>query len=258
VLIERIGFAPLKGAHHVEHATVDLTAAGPVGDRAFCLVDPERCRVLRTIEHPGLLQSVARWRPPTLSVDLLGVNLEGVPTQTGVRLEVDHWGRAASVEVVDGPWSAAFSAHLGRDVVLGRAIPGAVVYGAAVTLVTSSSARLLAEKLGTRVDSTRFRSTFVINTDELEPHVEDTWTGRPLNLGTAQVQIRGPLPRCAVIDLEPGTGRPDLKVLATLADYRRRDGEILYGVEAVVTRPATVQTGEPVNVGEGPATLRNG
>jgi uncharacterized protein len=193
VLIERIGFAPLKGAHHVEHATVDLTAAGPVGDRAFCLVDPERCRVLRTIEHPGLLQSVARWRPPTLSVDLLGVNLEGVPTQTGVRLEVDHWGRAASVEVVDGPWSAAFSAHLGRDVVLGRAIPGAVVYGAAVTLVTSSSARLLAEKLGTRVDSTRFRSTFVINTDELEPHVEDTWTGRPLNLGTAQVQIRGPL-----------------------------------------------------------------
>ena len=258
MLIERIGFAPLKGAHHIEHVAVELTAAGPVGDRAFCLVDPERRRVLRTIENRGLLQCVARWRPPTLSVDLLGVTLEGVPAPTGVRLEVDYWGRAASVEVVDGPWSATFSAHLGRDVVLAKAIPGAVVYGAAVTLVTSSSARLLAEKLGTRVDSTRFRSTFVINTDELEPHVEDTWTGRPLNLGTAQVQVRGPLPRCAVIDLEPGTGRPDLEVLATLADYRRLNGEIRYGVDAVVTRPATVQTGDQVSVGKRPATLRNG
>jgi uncharacterized protein len=250
VLVERIGFTPLKGAHHAAHATVDLTAAGPAGDRAFCLVDPERRRVLRTVENPGLLQSVARWRRGTLSVDLLGVTLEAVPAPTGVLLKVDYWGRAASVELIGGPWSAAFSAHLDREVVLAKAVPGAVVYGAAVTLVTSSSARLLAEKLGTRVvDSARFRSTFVIDTGELEPHVEDAWTGRLLNLGPAQVQVRGPVSRCAVIDLEPDTGRTDLKVLATLAGYRRRNGEIFYGVDAVVTRPATVQTGDAVSVG---------
>jgi uncharacterized protein YcbX len=249
VLIESIGFTPLKGAQHVEHPTAYLTATGPVGDRTFCLVDPHRGRVLRTVENPGLLQSVARWRPPTLSVDLLGATLEGVPALTGVVLEVDYWGRTASVELVSGPWSAAFSAHLGREVVLARAVPGAVVYGAAVTLVTSGSARLLAEKLGTRVDPARFRSTFVINTGELDPHVEDTWTGRLMNLGPAQVRVRGRVPRCAVVDLEPGTGGTDLKVLAALADYRRRNGEICYGVDAVVTRPATVQTGDPVSVG---------
>jgi len=249
VLIERIGFTPLKGAQHAEHATVDLTATGPVGDRAFCLVDPDSRRVLRTVENPGLLQSVARWRPPTLCVDLLGATLEGVPEPTGVLFEVDYWGRAASLELVNGPWSAAFSAHLGREVVLARAVPGAVVYGASVTLVTSSSARLIAEKLGTTVDSARFRSTFVINTGELEPHVEDGWTGRLLNLGPAQVKVRGQLPRCVVIDFQPDTGRSDLNVLATLADYRLRNGEILYGVDAVVTRPATVHTGDPVSVG---------
>jgi uncharacterized protein YcbX len=249
VLVERIGFTPLKGAQHVEHASVDLTSTGPVGDRLFCLVDPDRRRVLRTVENHRLLQSVARWRAPKLSVDLLGVRLEGAPEPTGVLLEVDYWGRTASLEVVGGPWSAAFSAHLGREVVLAKAVPGAVVYGAAVTLVTSSSARLLAQKLGTRlVDSARFRSTFVVDTRELEPHVEDGWTNQLLNLGPAQVRVRGPVPRCAVIDLEPGEGRTDLKVLATLADYRRRNGEIWYGVDAVVTRPATVRTGDPVTV----------
>ena len=88
----------------------------------------------------------------------------------------------------------------------------------------------------------------MIDTGELEPHVEDSWTDRVINLGPAQVRVRGPVPRCAVIDLEPGSGRTDRKVLATLADYRRRNAEIRYGVDAVVTRPGTVQTGDPVAV----------
>src|SRR5665811_1996815 len=96
--IERIGFTPLKGGHHVERSAVDLSAEGPVGDRAFCLVDRARGRVLRTVENPSLLQTTARWDSGVLSVDLPGGTVEGAPSPTGEFLKVDYWGRVAAVE----------------------------------------------------------------------------------------------------------------------------------------------------------------
>ncbi|MGH3333506.1 MAG: MOSC N-terminal beta barrel domain-containing protein, partial [Nocardioidaceae bacterium] len=68
--IERIGFTPLKGCRHAERGSVDLTPEGPAGDRVFCLVDPARGRVLRTVENPTLLQCAAGWRDGVLTVDL--------------------------------------------------------------------------------------------------------------------------------------------------------------------------------------------
>src|SRR5689334_3127296 len=61
VQVERIGFTPVKGGRHVAHESVSLDATGPVGDRAFCLVDPARARVLRTVENPSLVRTVAHW-----------------------------------------------------------------------------------------------------------------------------------------------------------------------------------------------------
>jgi len=35
VLIQRIGFTPLKGGRHMTHDLADLTPDGPAGDRVF-------------------------------------------------------------------------------------------------------------------------------------------------------------------------------------------------------------------------------
>lgn len=250
--IERIGFTPLKGGRHVAHSQVDLTHDGPVGDRVFCLVDVERGRVLRTVENPSLVATVARWQAGVLSVDLPGRTVEGMPTGTGEQLKVDYWGRLAALEVVGGPWAAAYSDHLGYDVVLARAVnAGEVVYGAAVSLVTTSSIRLLSEQLGQPVESERFRSTFLLDTADAEPHVEDTWVGQELRLGEARVLVRGVVPRCAVVDLDPKTGRRDEPVLRTLAGYRRGHGEIDFGVDAVVTATGRVRTGDRAELERG-------
>lgn len=252
--VTRIGFTPLKGTRHATHDTVELTLEGPVGDRVFCLVDPARERVLRTVENPTLVQATSHWADGVLAVRLggadLGVELVGRPAPTGRALEVDYWGRRAVVEVVDGPWAEAFSRHLGYDVVLARSSrPGEVVYGASVTLVTTGSLSRLGERVGHDVEDARFRATFLVDAEE--PHVEDSWIGRRLRVGDATLQVRATVPRCAVVDVGPATGLRDVPVLKSIAGYRRGEHEVHFGVDAEVVVPGTVRTGDSAELERG-------
>jgi len=240
VRIERIGFTPLKGGRHVAHESVALELGGPVGDRAFCLVDPARDRVLRTVENPSLVQHVVNWQDGVLSVDLPVGVLEAVPIGNGQVLEVDYWGRTARLEVVEGPWAAAYSRLLGFEVVLCRAGPGEVVYGAPVSLVTTEALRWLGEKVGRAIEPERFRATFLVDSGPDARRTEDDWVGRSLQVGEAALEVRGAIPRCAVIDLDPVTGERAGSLLKALAP------DLTFAVDAVVTRPGLVRVGDAV------------
>ena len=185
-----------------------LTSAGPRGDREFCLLDPASDRCLRTVENPSLVRANASRDGTVLSVELPSGTVVGEPVLTGELRTVDYWGRTTPVEVVAGPWAAAYSAHLGREVLLAASPPGAVVYGASVTLVTSASLARLADVVGADVDAARFRATFQLDGDDLGPFSEEGWLGRRVRIGTAEVQVRQVVPRCAVIDLDPALGHP--------------------------------------------------
>lgn len=43
------GFAVVKGTRHRSRPAAPLDAAGPVGDRRYCLVDPKTEKVLKTV-----------------------------------------------------------------------------------------------------------------------------------------------------------------------------------------------------------------
>ena len=251
--IARTGLSPVKGGRHTDRPSVQLALDGPVGDRVFCLVDRACGRVLRTVENPTLPQTAARWRDGVLSVTLPSIPggaVSGEPVPTGETVKVDYWGRVAALEVVEGPWAQAYSEHVGYDVVLARATrPGEVVYGASVTLVTSSSLDLLAERTGGPVDGARFRATLTVDTTGHPPHVEDDWVGRRLRLGDAEVEVRGGVPRCAVVDLDPVSGSRRSPVLRSLGRYRRHAGEVVFGVDAVVTSSGGVDVGAPCERG---------
>lgn len=248
--VTRIGFTPLKGARHVEHPSVDLSVDGPVGDRVLCLVDPARDRVLRTVENPTMVRVLATLTGDRLSVTLDDRTAAAVPRPTGDVRKVDYWGRVAEVELLDGPWARQLSAHVGYDVALARPVhAGEVVYGGSVSLVTSASLHRLSALAGRPVEGARFRPTFVVDVGGEPPLVEEHWVGREVTLGEAVVRVRGVVPRCAVVDLDPVSGAKDLPVLATLAGYRRGEGEVLFGVDADVVRPGRVELDDPVVLG---------
>jgi uncharacterized protein YcbX len=247
--VSRLGLTPLKGTRHRDLEHVDLTLDGPVGDRVFCLVDPTRGRVLRTVENPSLMRTEVGWQGGVQTAALPGATVEDVPIGTGEKIEVDYWGRSAALEVVAGPWAAAYSDFLGHDVVLARSTrPGEIVYGGSVSLVTSSSLDRVARDVGP-VDDAQFRATFTLDTAGEAAFVEDTWVGGTLHLGEATIEVRSVLPRCAVVDLDPVTGERAADVLKSLAGYRRDLGEIVFGVDAVVTRPGRVEVGATVERG---------
>jgi uncharacterized protein len=111
--------------------------------------------------------------------------------------------------------------------------------------VTTSSLARLAQDVGP-VDERQFRATMTIDTDGEQPFVEDRWHGRQLRLGDVEVQVRGAIPRCAVIGLDPVSGLKRSDVLRSLGGYRRVSGEVVFGVDAVVTRPGSVDVGAAV------------
>jgi len=240
-----VGFAPVKGTRHTSYDAVTLDGHGPVGDRAFCIVDVERRKVLRTIQNRSLLAITARWDGETLSLQLPeGETASGAAPPTGEQVTCDYWGRTVSHELVDGPHSELLSSYLGKDVRLAASPRGGVVYGAAVSILTTTSLRDLGERTG-RTDlldtSARFRMTMVVDAGD-EPYVEDAWSGRELTVGDAVVKVVAPVGRCGVINLDPHTGATDGSLLKTLSGYRPdTDGEPWFGVDARVVTPGVVR-----------------
>ena len=207
-----------------------------MGDRAYCLVDVERRRVLRTVQHPSLMGIVAQAYDDGLALTLpTGEQADGPASASGKTITCDYWGRPVELALTDGPHAELISRHLGQDVRLARAPRTAVVFGDPITVVTTASLREM------DVEAARFRATLVLDTDE--PWVEDTWLGREIDLGGATVRIGGPVPRCAVIDHHPETGEKDARILRALVRQRptNRAGEPMFGVYATVTRPGRVR-----------------
>ena len=97
LVVRRAGFAPVKGMRHLALDAVDLDARGAVGDRAWCVVDVDRSRVLRTVQHPSLIGVVARPEEDGLELTLpTGESARGPARPTGETLACDYWAAAST------------------------------------------------------------------------------------------------------------------------------------------------------------------
>jgi uncharacterized protein YcbX len=248
--VARIGLTPVKGGRHVARPDVELGPHGAVGDRVLCLVDSTRDLVLRTVRHPELLRTVPTLADARLTVELDGHEVSGQLPATGEARKVDYWGRQVEVELLDGPWTRLYGQLTGEEVALARVLePAGVVFGGGVSLVTTASLHALSARVGAPVTGERFRPTFVVDTGDAPPWREETWAGMAIAIGEAVLRIRGAVPRCAVIDLDPVSARADLPVLRTLAGYGRSHGEPGFGVDADVVVPGHVTTGDALVLG---------
>ena len=250
--VTSVGFAPVKGTRHAAYDAVTLGARGPVGDRSFCLVDVPRRRVLRTVQNPSLLAVRSRWDGRSLQLVLpSGEDATAEPVRSGERVTCDYWGRDVELDLLEGPHAALASGYLGADVRLAAAPPAAVVYGAPVSLVSLASVRWLADRLGRPGllgETARFRATLVVDVGD-EPFAEESWAGREIRVGSAGIRVEGPIPRCAVVDLDPATGVPSAGVLRALASRPAAPSpDLPFGVDARVVEAGVVRPGDGVEV----------
>lgn len=219
--VHSIGMVHVKSTrfHNIDSAIV--TPTGIAGDRRFLLLDGEG-RLISPSKHALYLPLAARIHADETWMNLTfpdGREIDA-PLTFGPAFALDHLGiRQVEAMPVLGDWNDELSAFSGRPTRLIRTgIPNGGVDIKPITLVSTGSVAELSRRLGQTVDLRRFRCNLVIEAEQ--PHIEDTWNGRQLQLGDAILLVRSSVPRCIITQLDPDTGANNLRAVPALIGYR--------------------------------------
>ncbi|MFI7067968.1 MOSC domain-containing protein [Kribbella sp. NPDC050124] len=254
VTVTRLSITPVKGLalHHPD--SIDLTSQGVVGDRLFYLVD-DSGKLQSCTGNPSLYGLQATYDDETRRLEIARGDelMYGGTVEPAVAVETDMWGlRTITSDVVADPvWSTFFSDVVGRRVQLVQARAPSYDVQPATLLGIGSVAELARQSGLSEVDSRRFR--MLIEFSSGEPHIEDSWAGKRLQVGDAVLRGGGPVKRCAATTRNPASGVVDLQTLRLITAYRGRQDSVLgagaiFGVYADVLEPGTISVGDTVEV----------
>jgi uncharacterized protein YcbX len=239
--VRALTIAPVKGLRVSAADELEIGPNGPVGDRAFLVVDPDNALVLTT-RTPALLQVAARWDGDTLALTFPdGAEVAAIPELGEAAVTKNYEGRAIAGRIVEGELAAALSEHLGRPVrLLARDPADLGTDDAPVTLMSEESLEALAVP-----DARRFRMTITIAGGAAWE--EHGWGGRELAAGDAVLRVTEPVRRCVVTTRDPEQGTRDVPTLKALATLRGKD-DVTFGVWCDVVAPGRVRVGDDVTL----------
>ena len=250
--ITALSFTPVKGTRLRTAERLTLGRGGAPENRRFYVID-DRGRMLNS-KVLGELQTVVS---ELRDGGRLALRFpDGRVIEDEVRdveiVQTSFFSEPREDFLVDGPFSAALSEHLGKSVRLIRAVAesGAVDRGprGTVSLISRESLAVLASEAAVDfLDPRRFR--MLIEIDGVAAHAEDTWVGRRVRAGAALLAFHGHVGRCLITSRDPETGVIDVPTLDVLREYRG-DAEstepLPFGVWGEVLEPGTVGLGDPV------------
>jgi uncharacterized protein len=252
---------PIKSCRGLELKAVRFDHLGPLYDRRFMVVG-EDGGFLTQRELPRMALIEPRLGPTALQVSAPGMpQLKVAMTQRGAqRIEVSVWGHRGPAEDAGDHAADWFSAVLERPCRLVR-FPddgvrpigrGRVPFDAGIAFADGYPVLLLSEasladlngRLQQQVPMNRFRPNLVVR--DCEPFAEDGW--KRVRIGDVVLEVVKPCVRCAITTVDQRTGAAGKEPLATLATYRARDHEVLFGQNCVHHAPGSVRVGDEVEV----------
>lgn len=259
--VVRLRIHPLKGARGFDVPEMDFDEMGPRFDRRWMVVGSDGTFVSQR-GAPRLATVSARVDGGTLTLAAPGTEALAVPVAPqGGPTRVSVWSSVVEVRTVAPAADAWLSSMLGgphRLVVMGEhdirhtdplyADGHRVSFadGFPALVVTQGSVDELARRAGRSIPVERFRPNIVISGDS--PHEEDFW--RVFTVGGVRFGGVKLCARCKVttLDQESGVRDPDREPLRTLARYRRIEGLVYFGLNAVHHGAGRISLGDPVEV----------
>jgi uncharacterized protein YcbX len=261
--LETLFVYPVKACRGLSLPASEVDRFGLRYDRAFMVVEAESGLFLTQRDEPRLARIVPRLAGGTLELGAAGAASVRVPLepQDGPRRSIQVWRHRG--EAMDlGEEAAAFlSQQLGRKLRLVR-MPAdharrvnperapfeaftSFTDGYPFLLLGRASLDALNARLAEPLPVQRFRPNLVVT--GAEPHAEDGW--RRIRIGALELHIVKPCDRCAVTTVDPELGvRRGVEPLRTLARYRRADGAVFFGQNAVHLAPGQLAVGMPVEI----------
>ena len=247
---------PLKGGHGISLDTGVLDRRGLRHDRRWMAVMPDG-RFITQRTHPRLALVRPSLTADSLRFDAPGLSsLETPLAPEGPRRDVVVWNdRCSAVDVpAVGAW---LSELLGEPVGVvhmpddadrmaeprGRAAGTPVSFADAYPFLLTTTASLdeLNSRLAEPLPMTRFRPNLVLAGGA--PFDEDRW--QTVQIGELLFDLVKGCARCAVTRVDQETGEiTGPEPLRTLATFRRRDGEVWFGQNAVHHETGMLRRGD--------------
>jgi uncharacterized protein YcbX len=250
---------PIKSTKGIALAESEVDGFGLRYDRRWMVVDSSG-QFLSQRSHARLALVIPSIQGDRLRIDAPGMPALEVPLRPSpsVTTTAAVWDDICSVSWVGesaADWfseflgSACSLVHMAEDTVR-PADPAFAPTGSRVSfadgfpflLISEESLADLNRRLAEPLPMNRFRPNLVVAGGE--PYEEDRWTR--LEIGGIRLRVVKPCGRCVVTTTDQSTGQRGKEPLRTLATYRKRDGEVMFGQNVVHENPGRLRIGDPV------------
>jgi MOSC domain-containing protein len=252
---------PIKSARGIALDQSEVDEFGLHYDRRWMVVD-DSGQFMSQRSHSRLALVVPSIRGDQLRVDAPGMPTLEVPLRPSptVATRVAVWddvcpacwvGENAAGWFSEFLGSACSLVHMANDVVRPAdpafAPPGSRVSfadGFPFLLISEESLADLNQRLAEPLPMNRFRPNLVVAGGE--PYEEDRWVR--IEIGGIGLRVVKPCGRCVVTTTDQTTGERGKEPLRTLAMYRKRDGEVMFGQNVVHEGRGRLRVGDSVHL----------
>jgi MOSC domain-containing protein len=259
--LSAINIYPIKSARGIALEQSEIDKFGLCHDRRWMVVD-EVGQFLSQRSHARLALVV-----PSIREERLWVTAPGMPTlelplhpSDTVSTTVTVWRDTCTASWLGerpAQWFSEFLGcncslvHMASDV-LRPADPAFAPAGTRVSfadafpflLISEASLTDLNRRLETPLPMHRFRPNLIVSGGE--PYQEDGW--ERIEIGGLRLRVVKPCGRCLVTTTDQITGERGKEPLRTLAMYRKRGSDVMFGQNLVHDGPGRLSVGDPVRL----------
>jgi hypothetical protein len=259
--LESLHVYPIKGAAGLSPLEWKVDRRGLQYDRRWMLVEPSG-EFLTQREVPELALVRPRFEPPHLVVEAPGMTALRLPLNPmgGRRKRVRIWNDRVEALLPDQRADQWFTDYLGTPTGLAwlpeeadRPVDPAYAEGSyqvsfadgfPFLVIGQASLDDLNRRLAVPLPMNRFRPNLVVA--GAESFAEDGW--RRIRVGAVELDLLKPCARCVVTTTDQLTAERGIEPLRTLATYRRIDGKVMFGQNALHDGPGRLAQGDQVTV----------
>jgi hypothetical protein len=250
---------PLKSARGLSLDVAEVEPRGLRDDRRWMVVDPQG-EFISQRDLPKMARIAVALVEDGLLLSSDGAGEVFAPRGGMGRTKVRVWGDEVVAETCSALADKWLSELLGeacrlvympdytrREISQSYAKPGEIVGfadGFPLLLIGRGSLDALNEKLAEPVPMNRFRPNIVVS--GAEPHAEDGWS--QIRVGGLEMAVVKPCSRCPMPGVDQLTGERSREPLATLARYRRKDGQVWFGQNVIAREFGVIRAGDAVAV----------
>jgi uncharacterized protein YcbX len=256
--LSEIRIHPVKSCRGTSLESVSFDQWGLLGDRRWMIID-ETGRFVSQRTLPRLALVVPRLTAEVLLLEAPGQPRFEIPAggSEGEERTVSIWDDTCRARDQGQPAAEWLSRYLECPVRLVRmdaefqrpvenGIDSQVSFadGFPVLIISGASLEALNSRLPSPLPMNRFRPNLVVR--DSAPFAEDGW--RRIRIGEAVLRLIRPCIRCVTTTVDQATGLAGKEPLATLATFRRAEGGVIFGQNAVHERGGLIRLGDPVEV----------